>query len=545
MNRLEDVVLEIESIFEDADKYSEIYKISIDQAYEEIKDFTVIKSRAVLGDKNARSYVINQYSKVLADGLGFCEKNINAIISFENILKNSDNILFEILLHCFDMSEVIDKYKLEICFSASMLKKVVENEQETINNRFNDFREKIRLLATLVYNLDDGQNIVDTLQHHMINEIGVVDKDYVYIIYKGLKIHLEFLKFQNKEIIINIQKKITSNAKIQYDEQNPTVTASKMNSNRITVAGFSATATDEDLIINERIFVIRKITLEEMKNKYRTIDDLIYSLLLINQEGRGSHLISGSDMGVGKSTFLLSMLEKVPNYWGIGILDTQDELQARQKYPLKNIITLIENPKRTIAEQFQIILKMSRDVLYIGEITKPDEISELINACLRLNAGVGATIHLLSPFDAVTNCRNLMMRTATYNDSEKAEEDIARGVDLVIHLKKLKCGRIIVDEIVEIVFTGNELNVEPKFDVTLEEKIHNLIDIAQIYFVRAIDKKCYRYNEIIKYDEEKRKWIPVNCPTEAYFKKISQYVSSEKIDEFKKMFNRRIESAKR
>jgi hypothetical protein len=38
-------------------------------------------------------------------------------------------------------------------------------------------------------------------------------------------------------------------------------------------------------------------------------------------------------MGVGKSTFLLAMMEKVPDMWGIGILDTQNELQARKKYP--------------------------------------------------------------------------------------------------------------------------------------------------------------------------------------------------------------------
>ncbi|MBN4050998.1 MAG: hypothetical protein COA82_04575 [Alkaliphilus sp.] len=536
MNSLEEIVVELESIFEDVDKYSEIYEIDKEHAYEEIAEFNTLKNRAVLGDENARTFVINQYSKLLIEGLSVCDEKINGVISFENLLNNEDGILFEILLHSFDMSEIIEKHKIEICFTSLMLRNVVEKEQEIIKQKFSDPRERIKLLSTLVYCLDDGQNVIDTLQHHMINEIGVLGKDYIYIIYKGLKIHLEFLRFKNKEIVVNIQKKITANSKMQFDEQNPTMTASKINSNRITTAGFSATATEEDLIINERIFTIKKITLEEMKDKYSTIDSLIYELLLINQEGRGSHLVSGSDMGVGKSTFLLAMLEKVPDYWGIGILDTQDELQARKKYPRKNIITLIENAKRTIAEQFQIMLKMSRDVLYIGEITKPDEITELINSCLRLNAGVGATIHLISPFEAVTNCRNLMMRTAMYADSEKAEEDIARGLDLVVHLKKLKCGRIVVDSIVEIVFTSNEVGIDPVLNGTLEEKIHNLIDVAQIYFSKAIYKKCYKYNEIVKYDENTHKWIPKNLPTDAYFNKIGQYVAGDKIDEFKEAF---------
>nr|WP_243427822.1 ATPase, T2SS/T4P/T4SS family [Alkaliphilus hydrothermalis] len=388
----------------------------------------------------------------------------------------------------------------------------------------------------MVYAREDGQDIIDTLQHHNINEIGILNKDYIYIVYKGRKLQLSFLSFGNRERIINIQKKTTRNAKLQYDQQNPTVVASKYNASRITVAGYDATATDEDLIYNERIFNIKQISLEDMRDTYNTINQLIFNLLDINQRGRGSYLVSGSDMGVGKSTFLTATIEKVPDYWGIGILDTQDELQVMKKYPHKNVITLIENSKRSIAQEFQVMLKMARDVIFVGEITKPEEISELLNASLRLNSGVGGTIHLISPFEAVANCRNLLMGTDMYDQSDKAEEDIARGIDFVLHLAKLPNGRIVLDRIVEICYTQKDLSVESDLTGTIEEKLSNTLNLLQFALLKYLYPKCYQYNEILRYDRGKDCWIPVNLPSQQYFNKIQQYVSDEEIEGFKAYF---------
>ena len=138
----------------------------------------------------------------------------------------------------------------------------------------------------------------------------------------------------------------------------------------------------ESMILNEDIQL--KQNNEELLYKYKTINEAIYWLLILNQVGRGSFFVTGSDMGVGKSTFLLSMLEKYPDSWGIGILDQQNELQTGKKYPSKNVITLVENAKKNLSECFAYLLKTSRDVLVVSEITMPDEVSELVNAALRL-----------------------------------------------------------------------------------------------------------------------------------------------------------------
>lgn len=534
--RLQELYLGIEGIYEDPDFYANIYGIDQAQALRELKDFVMLKDRAVLGDYGARGYIINQYVKVLKDVLGINEKQLVDFITFDRWQENDCSVLFEILLDHYDMGWLVDHYHLQTTVTREDIIHIFEKELEVLREHYQPITKRIKVLATMIYAHEDGQDAIDTLQHHNINEIGVLDKDYIYIVYKGKKIRLEFLRIEDNGTIINIQKKTTRNSKVQYDEQNPTVVASKNNASRITVAGYAATASASDLLYNERIFNLKKITLEEMQDTHKTLDDLIYKLIVMNQRGRGSYLVSGSDMGVGKSTFLAATIEKVPNYWGIGILDTQDELQARKKYPWKNIITLIDNPKRCIAEQFQIMLKMARDVLFVGEITKPEEISQLINSCLRLNSGVGGTIHLFSPFEAVANCRNLLMGTAMYDNSEKAEEDISRGIDLIFHLCKLKDGRIIVERVVEICYLEKNYDIPLVLEGSVEERFSNVINMAQMALSKYLYQRCYRYNEIIRFDRTNDQWIPMNLPSEHYFNKISQFVPWKEIEDFRGLF---------
>ena len=531
------ILKETDDIFNNVDRYQKLYRIEREKAEEEISAYSLLKSKASLGEKEVRNYLIDQYIIALIQLFNIDEKSINDFINFEDIQKNDVQVIFEILLEIFDISELISKYGLSIRVTEEDIRKIAKEEGKVIREKF-DLRRKVKILAIIMYASEYGQDVVDTLQHQNISEIGIIDKDYIYIVYKGNKLHLCFLSFADKSVIQNIQKKTTQNSVVNFDKQNPTLVAAKNNSSRITVAGYDATPTDEDLFYNERIFNLTKITLEEMRDNYKTIDELIYKFLNLNQRGRGSHFVTGADMGVGKSTFLLAMMEKVPDNWGIGILDTQNELQARKKYPRKNILTLIENPKRTIAQCFEIMLKMARDVIYVGEITKPAEVAELVNSSLRLNSGVGATLHSKTPCEVVTNLRNLMMRTEMYNNSELAEADIARGIDIIVHLAKLENGRIVVESIVEVEYIEQDVYVEPLLEGKLKDKLSSLANMAQLAILKYLYKKSYKYNTIIEYDREKDCWNAVNKPSDEYFQKISRYISQAELESFREYFER-------
>ena len=81
-------------------------------------------------------------------------------------------------------------------------------------------------------------------------------------------------------------------------DRNPIVVTSKNNSNRISAAGYEVTPGDGDFYYNERIFNLHVVSLEDLAEKYQTIDQNMISFLKYNQKGRGSFIVSGSDMGV-------------------------------------------------------------------------------------------------------------------------------------------------------------------------------------------------------------------------------------------------------
>lgn len=528
----------IDNIFKDVDTYQSLFGIKDrGQAKKDIKRLQDLKKISI-GNKVARGYVINQYLDALIKVLELSEKELSEIIDFKNILDTDVRVLFEILLEMYDMTELIDKYQIKVKFTEKKLKEIVHKEEGKIKEIFYDFKAKLKILATILYAINDGKNLIDTMTYHSINEVGIRDKDYIYVIYKGEKIYLEFLRFNKTSIIKNIQYKTTRNASIKYDEGNPTVTTTLDNSNRVTVSGYSAVPSNKYWYYNERIFNLGSITLEELKDKFNTINQLIYDLLIIHTKGRGSHLVSGSDMGVGKTTFLTAVIEKIPDFWGIGILDAQDEIQAQEKFPHKNIKPLIENPYRTIDQLFQQMLKMSRDITIVGEIVKSQHMAEMMNAALRLNSGVGGTMHLYSPFEAVPNCVNLLMRTSMYDNSKTAESDVSRALDLVIHLAKLPNGRIIVENIVEIEFIEDSYYIEPNLIDKRTKRISNLINMAQLALKKYLYPHSFKYREIISYDREKNIWIAKELPSTKYFEKLTQHqhISFEDIDKFKKSF---------
>jgi len=533
----------LDEILSDVDTRAELYQIETDLAEREVKDYANFKDMAVLGNEKIRSSLIKKYASLLSSkSFDFQDEALNSIINFKDILKNEVYVLFEMLISIYDISEIIEKYKLGIADDAKIteddIRSVVMKEKENIKNYFDNRNNKYVLIATIIYAIEYGQACIDTIQHHNINEIGFRGKDYIYIGYKRKKIWLEFLKLESNSVCENIQKNTTARAKPTFDKGVPFVTTSKENSSRITVAGYSIVPENYHLY-NERIFNLKKISLEELKDRYSTLNDLIYKMLCLHQKCKGNSLITGNDSELGKSTLLNALIEKVPNGWGVGIIDAPNELRAHEKYSGNNIYTLVPGPLITIQQCFDLFLKMNRDVLAVGEISIPDEVSQLINCGLRLNCGVLGTMHSSSPFTVIQNLRNLMMRTEMYNNASIAEEDAARCVDLIIHLGAVS-GRIFVESIVEVeILHREEINdIKVIKDGTRKEMVNNILYLKQLALLKQLQPRNYKYREILRFDIKQNDWILVNNPSEEYYKKMVRYARKDELDMLKASFNK-------
>lgn len=521
----------------DSTRFAETYKVDKNKAEKAIRTFTAMKDMAALGVKAARQGIVDYYIKLLETyNQSSLEDLINKAVDFQDIANNRPEVIFELLLADFSFEEI-----WKSCESFNEESSVLEEkvlilaandiqEKTRFMDKYSLKREKLNFICILLYAVSYGQSCIEALQYKDINEIGILNKDYIYVIYKGLKIRLKFLSFDNSGTIINIQKKTTQKSALNYDMQNPMLVTAKNNSNRISVAGYDVTPGDEDFYYNERIFNLNVVSLEDLRDKYNTLNDKMIEFLRFNQKGRGSFIVSGSDMGVGKSTFLLSMIGEYPSHWGIGILDQQNELQIGVKYPEKNVITLVENSKRSLAQCFAYLLKTSRDVLVVSEITLPEEVSELVNSALRLNAGVSATMHSFSPKEVIPNLRNLMMKTPMYQDKSTAEEDIAGCIDLIIHLKRLISGRIVVDSIHEVYLDKSRREEYIQKHFAKRDSQYVMQELAELgieYLTGLMAGRQYRLKTLFEFCEEKDLWVMTEKPSEQYLKKMSRYAGIE------------------
>jgi type IV secretory pathway ATPase VirB11/archaellum biosynthesis ATPase len=530
---------EVYSAFTEVDMVMRLYGIRRDEALIEIQEYEIARGRTILGDKLARQYLISNYAKLLRHYGYNKPENMAKLINFDNILDNDASVVFEALLSIKDFADILEEYGCGDEFNEEHLRMIAEMELIQINDHFSKVSNQLYLLSQFLYAREYGQDVIDSLQHHTINEVAFLDKDYIYVVSKGRKIWLSFLHFPSIDVLVNIQGKTTKNANESYSEKNPSVVTSKINSSRITVAGYDMVPDSRAAYYNERIFTLKPISLEDMRDTYNTISQDIYDFLVLNMMGKGTHFVTGGDMGVGKTSFLMALLEKIPNRWGIGIIDTQNEMQAKVKYPWKNIITVVESLKRSLAQCFELLLKQSRDILYVGEITKPVEVSTLIDAALRLNSGFGATLHSRTEEEVIPAVRNLMLRTEMYNDADIAETDISRALDIIVHLVRLESGQIIVESISEIVAVNEDIYIPDLrlgSEFSLEEKQMLLLDMQQLRLARQLYTKPYRVVPIFKYDYDSGGWSKLNRPSKEYINKMRINLNPESMDKLKGLF---------
>ena len=69
-------------------------------------------------------------------------------------------------------------------------------------NKYSNKRERLNFICLLLYAVSYGQSCIESLQYKDVNEIGILNKDYIYVVYKGAKIHLKFLHFDNNGTIM-------------------------------------------------------------------------------------------------------------------------------------------------------------------------------------------------------------------------------------------------------------------------------------------------------------------------------------------------------
>ena len=273
-----------------------------------------------------------------------------------------------------------------------------------------------------------------------VTEIMINGAKRIYIQKYG-KIELTNIRFEENHHLLHTIQKILSGAGTnkRVDESSPYVDFSLPDGSRVNV------------IIPPCSLVGPVITIRKFKADIATVDDLlnlkmidkrIATLLTAAMKGKLNVVFCGST-GAGKTTMLNVFSRHIPAEERIITIEDTPELRLLQEH----VVTLCTKPSNiegkgeiTMRELFVNSLRMRPDRIIIGEVRGP-EILDLIQSISSGHSGSLAIVHAESAEDCFNRMVTMMLMTGIRLSTEEIRKQVARAIDLVVHIELFMDGK--------------------------------------------------------------------------------------------------------
>jgi pilus assembly protein CpaF len=176
--------------------------------------------------------------------------------------------------------------------------------------------------------------------------------------------------------------------------------------------------------------------------------------------GRRSVLISGGT-GSGKTTLLNALSAHIAPSERVITIEDAAELRLRQPH----VVRLETRPPSiegrgevTIRDLLRNALRMRPDRIVIGEVRGPEAL-DLLVALNTGHDGALSTVHANSPEDALRRLEALALMAGVGLPHDAVREQLARGIDLVAHMRRASGGQRVLDAIGEVVAVAGGVGV--------------------------------------------------------------------------------------
>jgi pilus assembly protein CpaF len=194
--------------------------------------------------------------------------------------------------------------------------------------------------------------------------------------------------------------------------------------------------------------------------EWGTITAELHDLLAAAVTQRRSILISGGT-GSGKTTLLNALSRFIAD--GERVITIEDAAELRLQQP--HVVRLESRPASvegrgevTIRDLLRNALRMRPDRIVIGEV-RGAEALDLLTALNTGHDGALSTVHANSPADALRRLETLALMAAVGLPHDAIREQVARGIELVVHLERgLDGGRRVI-EVGEVVEAAGRVGV--------------------------------------------------------------------------------------
>ncbi len=337
----------------------------------------------------------------------------------------------------------------------------------------------IEMRRRLKQELFDSLRRLDILQIFVedssVTEIMINGMEHIFVEREGKLMQLDIC-FESLEKLQDVIQQIVASCNRVVNEVSPIVDARLDNGARVNIV-MNPVALNGPIVTIRR-FPDNPITMNQLIQKQSISLEVAQFLKKLVQAGYNI-LISGGT-GSGKTTFLNVLSDYIPKQERVITIEDSAELQLQDLPNLVRLETRNSNVEGcneiTIRDLIRTSLRMRPDRIIVGEVRGAEAIDML--QCLNTgHDGSMSTGHANSAMDMLSRLENMVLMGIELPLSA-IKQQIASGVDIIVHLGRLRDRSRRLIEITEVVGCENgEIRLNPlyRFEEEGEDSEGNVI----------------------------------------------------------------------
>ena len=492
-NALKELLLKLSEEINDILR-ANLYEIGLDE--DEVsrlknkkRDLREALQRCGIGDVNAKEYVKGTIRSILASKLLVNVMDYEKLISFSSAYKLSAREKFDILLFLYK-KEYENLAMEKIIEDTDVLRKMctignenIEVLDEDIDKLYDEKArslsnsEKLDIITQRLYAHFRGLGVIDELRDMKIEGVsggvsgGRDEYNSVWILFKGINIHLSFLSFDSEEELERVCMNIYRfGSPGQLSMSKGYIVNEMMDNSRVVVV--------RPPFAESFAFFVRKFDTVEMKKLEYLITDegfeVVCDILKFIIKGCQVTGVTGAQ-GSGKTTLLMSLIDFIPKGYTLRIQEMAFELHLRDIYKDRNILTFRETDYISGQEGLDIQKKTDGSVNILGEVATSPVASWLIQMSQTGSLFTIFTHHAKTTDSLIKYMRNSLLSNNVFTNERVALEQVVEAIRFDVHLEKDIYGHRYVERISEIV-TQRE---EPGY------RINNIVEFRNGKYVKC------------------------------------------------------------
>ena len=323
-------------------------------------------------------------------------------------------------------------------------------------------RENRKVIERIFLSLRKEMDILQPyIDDKSISEIMVNGKDRIFIERNGIPERLP-LQFDTTDDLEELIRRIASRVHREINELNPIVDARLSDGSRVN-------AIYRNIALNGPILTIRKfpekvMDMEDLPRNGTVTEEEAGFLRVAVSAGYNCFVCGGTSSG--KTTMLNVLSQSIPEQERVVVIEDSAELQIDQ---VENIVRLECRNANVqgkggvdMSQLVKASLRLRPDRIIIGEV-RGKEVMDMIQAMNTGHDGSLSTGHANSIEGMLKRLEAMFLQAADF-PVEAIRSQITEGIDIMIHMSRMKDGSRSVTEISELKGMENgEIAVNPLF----------------------------------------------------------------------------------